>query len=323
MNLHENKNLFAQAIEMTALQLQIKREFVEKDYWICRSLQLLAIADTEHHAVFKGGTSLTKAYGIGSRFSEDIDVAIVDAGKMTGNHLKSIIKSIAHTMSLGLDEVYKNGLTSKGSHYYKAFYAYPIVSDIPNLSSAFKYGEILLEINSFANPHPWEMRQISSFIYDFLNKQGRKDIIDEYGMSTFSLAILDKRRTMVEKIVSLIRCSLGDNYMVALNAHIRYFYDLYYLSKDKECEKYLLSSAFCNDFADLLNHDRITFQKPDGWQHKNMKQSPMLYDFSYLWKQLKSTYIRELPELSYKEIPSAVDVEKTMKNIVEIIYQNS
>lgn len=52
MNLHKNKELFSQAVEMTSQHFRIKREFVEKDYWICRSLHLLAAADKDCHAVF-------------------------------------------------------------------------------------------------------------------------------------------------------------------------------------------------------------------------------------------------------------------------------
>lgn len=32
MNLHKNKELFSQAVEMTSQHFRIKREFVEKDY---------------------------------------------------------------------------------------------------------------------------------------------------------------------------------------------------------------------------------------------------------------------------------------------------
>ncbi len=319
MNLHKDKELFSQAIEMASRQLRIRREFVEKDYWICRSLQLLATADDKHHAVFKGGTSLTKAYGIGSRFSEDIDIAIADAYQMSGNQLKSVIKETAHAMSSELEEVSKAGLTSKGSHYYKAFFAYPVVSDIPNASSAFKQGEILLEINSFANPYPWEIRPISSFITDFLNQQGRQDYIIEYGMQPFELAVLDKRRTLVEKLVSLVRYSLSDNYMAELTAHIRHFYDLYYLSLDADCNSYMQSSAFFDDFTDLLNHDRETFQKPDGWQNRELKDSVLISDFHNIWGKLQPIYSRELPELSYQKIPAVNDIENTMKKFIEIV----
>ena len=321
MNLHKNKELFAQAIIMASQQFHIKREFVEKDYWICRSLQMLALANNDCRAVFKGGTSLTKAYGIGSRFSEDIDIAIADAGQMSGNQLKNAIKETARIMSNGLEEVSKAGLTSKGSHYYKAFFAYPTISDIPNASNTFKQGEILLEINLFANPYPWEMRQISSFLTDFLNERNRQDIIAEYEMQSFNVAVLDKRRTMTEKLVSLVRCSLDDKYIADLNAHIRHFYDMYYLSNDKECKEYLQSDAFKNDFIDLFNHDRATFQKPDGWQNRNVAESPLLNDFQGIWMQLQSTYLRELPELSYKEIPSANDIVGVMTEIIEIIKQ--
>jgi len=81
MNLHESKELFADAV-LAASQskedggLGIKQIFIEKDYWISRSLKMLSQSRDVDLAVFKGGTSISKAYGLGSRFSEDIDVAI-------------------------------------------------------------------------------------------------------------------------------------------------------------------------------------------------------------------------------------------------------
>ena len=61
MILHEDKKKFHSAIQMAAEALKIKPHFVEKDYWICRSLQQMVRSDASHHAIFKGGTSLTKA----------------------------------------------------------------------------------------------------------------------------------------------------------------------------------------------------------------------------------------------------------------------
>ncbi|MBE7416824.1 MAG: nucleotidyl transferase AbiEii/AbiGii toxin family protein [Ideonella sp.] len=53
---------------------------VEKDFWVCWLLGLL-FADPElaRHLVFKGGTSLSKVYGVIDRFSEDIDLSMVPA----------------------------------------------------------------------------------------------------------------------------------------------------------------------------------------------------------------------------------------------------
>ena len=50
---------------------------VEKDYWVCWTLQhLFALPSLAGNLTFKGGTSLSKAYGLIDRFSEDIDLTI-------------------------------------------------------------------------------------------------------------------------------------------------------------------------------------------------------------------------------------------------------
>ncbi len=50
---------------------------IEKDFWVCWVLKhLYSIAELSPHITFKGGTSLSKAYGLIDRFSEDIDLTI-------------------------------------------------------------------------------------------------------------------------------------------------------------------------------------------------------------------------------------------------------
>ena len=55
----------------------LTRLIVEKDFWVCFSLRLLfsapALADK---FVFKGGTSLSKVFGIIKRFSENINLSV-------------------------------------------------------------------------------------------------------------------------------------------------------------------------------------------------------------------------------------------------------
>lgn len=64
--------------------------------------------------------------------------------------------------------------------------------------------------------------------------------------------VLDRRRTLTEKLVSLLRCSLADNYMPELTAKIRHFYDLHFLLNDAETQDYLKSDAFKSDFCNLF-----------------------------------------------------------------------
>ncbi len=64
-------------IEQSAARNGWAASSVEKDFWVCWSLQqLFAMPDLAPHLTFKGGTSLSKAWGLIDRFSEDIDLTI-------------------------------------------------------------------------------------------------------------------------------------------------------------------------------------------------------------------------------------------------------
>ena len=74
----------AEVIEETAARLVIGRPaIIEKDYWVCWALSKLFGENAPlrqevsvHPFLFKGGTSLSKVYGLIDRFSEDIDLTI-------------------------------------------------------------------------------------------------------------------------------------------------------------------------------------------------------------------------------------------------------
>ena len=64
---------FEDLINQTAQTKKIPFSFVEKDYWVTYVLFRLR-AEGIDDFVFKGGTSLTKGWGLLERFSEDIDL---------------------------------------------------------------------------------------------------------------------------------------------------------------------------------------------------------------------------------------------------------
>lgn len=49
---------------------------VEKDWWVMQTLSIIFEMEIGKYLVFKGGTSLSKAWNLINRFSEDIDLAI-------------------------------------------------------------------------------------------------------------------------------------------------------------------------------------------------------------------------------------------------------
>jgi hypothetical protein len=62
----------------TARRLGTSERNVEKDFWVCLTLDMLfnGLEPGGPRLLFKGGTSLSKAYGLIARFSEDIDVTV-------------------------------------------------------------------------------------------------------------------------------------------------------------------------------------------------------------------------------------------------------
>jgi len=62
----------------TARRMGTSERNVEKDFWVCLTLDILFnnLEPAGPRLLFKGGTSLSKAYGLIARFSEDIDVTV-------------------------------------------------------------------------------------------------------------------------------------------------------------------------------------------------------------------------------------------------------
>lgn len=85
---------------------------IEKDFWVCWTLKRLVALQQEvaPALVFKGGTSLSKAFGAIRRFSEDVDLSIDRAGlgysgerdpenegigkKQSANLIKSLVRDV-------------------------------------------------------------------------------------------------------------------------------------------------------------------------------------------------------------------------------------
>lgn len=70
----DRRDLFA----ATARRIGTTEQNVEKDFWVCWTLDGLfhRLPSGGPRLLFKGGTSLSKAFGLINRFSEDIDITV-------------------------------------------------------------------------------------------------------------------------------------------------------------------------------------------------------------------------------------------------------
>ena len=305
MKLDQQPELLADAVRATSEYYHIAPVYIEKDYWISKILQQLSRSIYANNTVFKGGPSLSKGYGLIKRFSEDVDVAVL-TGELSGNQIKTLITKVCKEMTQGLQEQDVPELTSKGSRYRKTLYQYPTSVHDPLYS--FVANRVIVEINSFANPYPYVKRQIRSFITSYLEENSMQSLIEEYDLHSFELNILDKRRTLCEKVVSLLRFSFMDNPVEGLGSKIRHFYDIYYLLNDAECMEYV-KGDFMNDTKELIEHDKEAFDVPEKWKDTPISEAPLLNSFDELWKELSGLYEKELKALAYSQIPKSIDLK--------------
>lgn len=60
-----------------AEEKRLQAASVDKDFWVCWTLrEIFSLPDIGSRITFKGGTSLSKAWGLIERFSEDIDLVV-------------------------------------------------------------------------------------------------------------------------------------------------------------------------------------------------------------------------------------------------------
>ena len=301
MILDQHKEQFADAIRLASETLGISPIYVEKDYWITKMLSRLSESNLATHIVWKGGTSLSKGYGIIDRFSSDIDVAVI-AGDMSGNKIKNLLSTATKLMTEDMIEVDMPGETSKGSRYRKTYHRYKSVIAMGNEKSLVG-DHVIVE---------------SSFIAQALQIKGHGRLIDSFGLQPFEINILDLRRTLCEKVASLLRFSFGDNPTMELGKKIRHFYDLHFLSQDNACQEYL-AKDFLTELKELIQHDKASFSTPPKWPSADISTSPLLTAFDPLWASLSKRYEEELEMLSFRPIPPCDHVRQSVKQILKLI----
>ena len=80
--------------QITSSQLGIPVVMVEKDFWVCWSLErIFSDAWLCKYLRFRGGTSLSKGYDLIKRFSEDIDLTLDKDLVLTTESNKRLLRS--------------------------------------------------------------------------------------------------------------------------------------------------------------------------------------------------------------------------------------
>jgi len=311
MRLHNDLKLLEEAIRATAAHFSLPVTYIEKDYWVTRALKALADSSISDEIVFKGGTSLSKAYKLIARFSEDIDIAILTV-QLSNSQTARKVKKASKIVAAIYNEIPSDD-NAKNSNFRKVRFGYP------RIDSAIVEGQvsdsILLEINAFADPEPHRKMSISSYISDFLLATDQTEAIIQYELAPFDMNILCTSRTLCEKIMGLVKASHGDNYLSQLNKKIRHIYDLHFLLSDPFTKYFIGSEQFSIMIDNVINSDRNIFPNT-SWLDSPLSHARIFSNFNELWPGLESTYNNEFKAMVVdNKLPS----KELLNNTITII----
>jgi predicted nucleotidyltransferase component of viral defense system len=285
MLLHKDKNKLADAIRATANAMSMPISYIEKDYWITMALKALAQSTISDDIVFKGGTSLSKAFRLISRFSEDVDIAVITSNLST-NQTKNKVKAASKIVSRLYQKIESDD-NSTNSHFRKIRFAYLRIDDA--IVEGQVTDSILLEVNAFADPEPYSSMYISSYIADYFKSIDLNDVLEAYELMPFKMNVLCLNRTICEKIMALIKASYGENQIAELKNKIRHLYDIYFLMTDETTQTFVLSNEFNHMINKVADSDRAAFPIAP-WLNEPLSNADVFADLTSLWPALEGTY---------------------------------
>lgn len=216
--LHNDHSLFEQVILRVSEDTGIEASIIEKDYYVTLFLQ--RIVAQLPNIIFKGGTSLSKCYKLINRFSEDIDLNIETETHPTEGQrkkLKEVIFSIIDEFGFTLTNPEK---VRSRRDYNRYIVDYPTI-----FPTSYLKEHLIVETAVYIKAYPCKRMLASSLIYDYLERNGYTDLIEQYGLQPFELNVQVAERTLVDKVFAL-----GDYYLSdAVREHSRHVYDIYKL----------------------------------------------------------------------------------------------
>lgn len=242
--LHELKE-FPELLRILERELRIEAQLIEKDYWIMHVLYGLKKQGFEFE--LKGGTSLSKGFGIIDRFSEDIDIHIKPPKDLAVNtnpkntntgavksrkdyfDWLSVAIKVDGIVSVRRDTQFDNPDT------YNSGGIRLIYNDLAEKIDGVKEG-ILLEAG-FDTVTPNETRAISSWAYDKASKTDGIAIIDNRAID---IVCYHPGYTFVEKLQTIATKFRKEQETGIPNQNLmRQYYDVYSLLANKEVQEFI------------------------------------------------------------------------------------
>ena len=196
MYLHDDRDLFRQIVISASEHLGLVPQMIEKDYYVTMILRLLA--ERYDNVVFKGGTSLSKAFNVISRFSEDIDITFTE--HIGGSRRKKLKNEVILGISRSLGIPITNWSESQSDRDVNSY-----IFDYETLFSPDGKisGGVKLETALGSYAFPVVDMEIGNYLNSFLTDIGESDTIFNFDLSPFVMKVQSLERTFIDKVFAL------------------------------------------------------------------------------------------------------------------------
>lgn len=318
MKLHEHED-FEQLLLAAAEHFGtsgLSPSAIEKDYYVTEALRLIAAAYGSK-VIFKGGTSLSKGWGLIQRFSEDIDIFLDPEAytpKLGKRPIDRELETLRDTVAAhsGLELVVEDS-KKIGGIGRDDYFAYR------QLFPGSLRPRVLLEAGTASGRQPTEEIALESYAAAFLRETGNS--VGAEDEAPFSMQLLHFRRTFVEKLFTIH--GKIEQYLQSgkpLGTYARHYYDLYMLAQRDEV-KAMLNSP---EYEELrLDYDRVSrahfpkyYLPPEGMR---FNQSAAIFPTGPLNEMVAREYEAQCELLCFGGYPGWNEVQLCFAGIRDLI----
>lgn len=290
----EYQTEWKEIIETVARELGRSEQMVEKD--TIQSMFLFELAKSELPFVFKGGTSLSKAYNLIDRFSEDIDLSMNQRPTQSERvKSKELIIEIAENLGL----VLSNPEDIKSRYdYNKYVFSYESLFSVIPL-------EIIIETSYYQSVYPVNKHVVGSFVGRFC--LDRNIILPvPFEAVEVMMNVQSVERTFVDKVFAV--CDYKIQNMQDRNS--RHLYDI--------CK--LLREVVLNEELDKL----IDMVRDDRMQSKNNLSAQLEYFIPDMLKEIIRSrfYEPDYKNVTQKLLYEDISYDYAIENGIAIIAES-
>jgi predicted nucleotidyltransferase component of viral defense system len=301
--------------EAVAAKMGMKPFAVEKDWWVSRTLEIIFQMDIAKHLVFKGGTSLSKAFKLIHRFSEDIDLAIdmdyfFEYEKTWSKSKRTALRKKAGAFTAGVffNEL-QNAFQKNGFAEIKCNVLPVEDSDQDPRIIEVHYENIIPKPTDYIQPRLLIEIGCRSLREPFLN-QTFGSLVDEtfegreFVTPLFTVPSVNPERTFLEKLFLLHEEFHRPQEKMRVDRLSRHLYDVYHLTKAGIAEKAMANKEL---YETIVAH-RYKFSRITGVdynQHNPKTLNPI--PFVEIVKFWKADYVKMLEEMIYEEQKPSFD----------------